>query len=174
MSTWKIDAAHSEVQFKVKHMVISTVTGHFKTFDAGLESDKDDFSDARIQFTIDTGSIDTGNEQRDNHLRSDDFFNAEKYPQMKFVSTSFTPNGDGEYTLKGNLTIRDVTKEVSLEVEYGGTITDPWGATRAGFEVSGKINRQEFGLKWSAVTEAGGLVVSDDVKLHINVEFVKA
>lgn len=174
MSTWKIDAAHSEVQFKVKHMVISTVTGQFNTFDASLESDKDDFSDAHISFSIDTASIDTGNEQRDNHLKSDDFFNAEKYPQMKFASTSFTPNGNGAYTLKGNLTIRDVTKEVSLAVEYGGTITDPWGATRAGFEVSGKINRQEFGLKWSAVTEAGGLVVSDDVKLHINVEFVKA
>lgn len=168
MSNWQLDASHSEVQFKVKHMVISTVTGKFSSFSADVKSDAPDFSDAVISFAVDINSIDTGNEQRDGHLKSDDFFNAEAFPQMKFTGKSLSGG-----KLTGDLTIRDVTKEVTLDADFGGVITDPWGATRAGFEVNGKLNRQDFGLKWSAVTEAGGLVVSDEVRIHVNVEFVK-
>lgn len=173
MATWKIDAMHSEVQFKVKHLVISTVTGKFKTFDAEMTANAEDFSDAEIRFSADTNSIDTGVAQRDEHLKSEDFFNASEFPQLSFSSTSFTKKSDDEYVLKGDLTIRDVTKPVELNVEYGGTVVDPYGNTKAGFEITGKINRQEFGLKWSAVTEAGGVVVSDDVKLVMSIQMAK-
>lgn len=172
MSTkkWTIDAAHSEIHFKVKHLMINTVTGSFKKFDATLENSADDFSDAKISFTADLASIDTGMEQRDNHLKSDDFFNAEKYPQLKFESTSFTKTGDDKYKLKGNITIRETTKPIELDVEYGGQMVDFYGNTKAGFELSGKISRKEFGLNWNGITEAGGVVVSDDVKLVLNAQ----
>lgn len=173
MNTWKIDAAHSEVQFKVKHLVISTVTGNFKSFNAEMTADDDQFNNAKISFTADVNSIDTGVAQRDEHLKSDDFFNAASFPQLKFASTSFTKKDDEEFILKGNLTIRDITKTVELEVEYGGTMVDPYGNVKSGFEIKGKINRQEFGLKWSAMTEAGGVVVSDDVKLLMNIQMMK-
>ncbi|HEX6915980.1 MAG TPA: YceI family protein [Chitinophagaceae bacterium] len=173
MATYKIDADHSDIMFKVKHLMISTVTGYFKKFDATVETPNEDFRDAKVYFEADTSSIDTKNEQRDAHLKSDDFFNAESFPKLTFHSTSVEKNGEGDYTLKGNLTIRDITRPVELDVEYNGSTKDPWGYERAGFEVTGKINRKEFGLKWSAVTEAGGLVVDDTVKLVMNVEFVK-
>lgn len=173
LTKWTIDTAHSEITFKVKHLVISTVTGKFKEFDAAVETDSDDFEDAKITFETSIDSIETGNEDRDNHLKSDDFFNATKYPKMKFESTSFKKTGDGEYKLIGDLTIRDHTKQVELDAEYGGTVVDPYGNTKAGFEVTGKINRKEFGLTWSAVTEAGSVVVSDEVKLNLNVQFTK-
>lgn len=170
---WALDAAHSEVQFKVKHLVISTVTGTFKVFNGEIDSAREDFEDAKISFSIDTNSIDTNQTDRNNHLKSDDFFSTEKYPSMNFVSTSFKKVSDNEYKLVGDLTIRDVTKSVELDAELGGIMVDPYGNTKVGFEVNGKINRKEFGLMWSAVTEAGGVVVSDDVKLHINVQFAK-
>lgn len=173
MATWKVDPSHSEIHFKIKHLVISTVTGAFKKFDGSFEASKHDFSDAKVNFSVDTASIDTNSEQRDGHLRSADFFDSEKYPEMKFVSTSISKKDDGEYVLKGDLTIKDVTKPVELNVEYGGQTNDLYGQTKAGFDVTGKIDRQEFGLKWSAVTEAGGLVVSNDVKLGISVQFIK-
>lgn len=173
MATYKIDAAHSEITFKVKHLMITNVTGNFNQFDATLEAANVDFSDASISFEADINSINTNNEQRDGHLKSDDFFAAEKFPKLSFVSTSFAKNADGEYTLAGNLTIRDVTKPVELAVEYGGTMVDPWGQTKAGFEISGKINRKDFGLQWTATTEAGGIVVSDEVKLHLSVQMIK-
>ncbi|MGN6418392.1 MAG: YceI family protein [Pseudobacter sp.] len=173
MATWTIDTNHSEVTFKVKHLVISTVTGKFKTFEGTIESDKEDFSDASIKFSVDINSIDTNNEGRDGHLKSADFFDAEKFPTMSFESTELINQGGGEYDVKGNLTIKGVTKPVVLDVEYGGIQKDFYGNTVAGFEVSGKINRQDFGLTWSAVTETGGIVVSDEVKLHINVEAIK-
>jgi len=173
MATYKIDAAHSEITFKVKHLMITNVTGNFNQFDATLEAANEDFSDASISFEADINSINTNNEQRDGHLKSDDFFAAEKFPKLSFASTAFTKNADGEYTLAGNLTIRDVTKPVTLAVEYGGTMVDPWGQTKAGFEISGKINRKDFGLQWTATTEAGGIVVSDEVKLHLSVQMVK-
>jgi len=173
MATFKIDPAHSEIEFKVKHLMITTVTGKFNSFDASMESNEADFSDASIRFSADVNSIDTSNEQRDGHLKSDDFFNAEQYPTLSFASTGFKKLSDSNYELTGDLTIRDVTKAVTLAVEYGGTMVDPWGQTKAGFEISGKINRKDFNLKWSATTEAGGVVVSDEVKLQLNVQLVK-
>lgn len=174
LTKWTIDSAHSEITFKVKHLVISTVTGKFKTFDATIESSNDDFSDAEIFFEADINSIDTGNGDRDAHLKSDDFFNAEAHPKMTFRSTSFKKTGEGEYKLTGDLTIRGNTKEVELEADFGGTVVDPYGNTKAGFDVTGKISRKEFGLTWNAVTEAGSVVVSDDVKLNLNVQFTKS
>lgn len=165
---WKIDKAHSEIAFKVKHMMISTVTGHFEDFDATVETDRDDFVNADFSFIAKTASINTKNKDRDAHLKSDDFFNTEKYPELKFKSTSF----DGT-TLTGNLTIRDITKEIKLDVDYNGTAVDPYGQTKAGFEVKGSINRKDFNLEWNAVTEAGSIVVSDNVKLIADLQFLK-
>ncbi|HMO32897.1 MAG TPA: YceI family protein [Lacibacter sp.] len=172
MATYKIDAAHSEILFKVKHLMITTVTGQFKTFDATLTAETENFSDAQVSFTADINSIDTRNEQRDGHLKSDDFFNAEQFPQLSFASAGVTPSGDG-FELTGNLTIRDVTRPVTLKASYNGLMVDPWGQTKVGFEAEGTIKRKEFGLSWDAVTEAGGVVVSDDVKLLLNVQFIK-
>jgi polyisoprenoid-binding protein YceI len=173
ISKWSIDPAHSEIHFKVKHLMINTVTGSFKKFDGSLETSKDDFSDAKISFTTDIASIETGMEMRDTHLKSDEFFNAEKYPQLKFESTAFEKVGDEVYLLKGNITIRETTKPITLDVHYGGQMTDFYGNTKAGFEISGKLKRKEFGLNWDAVTEAGGVVVSDEVKLVLNVQLQK-
>lgn len=173
MSTYKIDASHSEIAFKVKHMMITNVNGQFTKFDATLESEAADFSDAKISFEADVDSITTHNEQRDGHLKSDDFFNATAFPKLTFKSTSIAKKSDEHYELTGDLTIRDITKSVTLSVEYGGTVTDPWGQVKAGFELNGKISRQEFGLKWNAMTETGGIVVSDEVKLHLGVQMVK-
>ena len=173
MATYKIDATHSEITFKVKHLMITNVTGNFNKFDATLTSDKEDFSDASVSFEADVDSISTNNEQRDGHLKSEEFFAAEKFPKITFTSTAVTKTSSDELTVTGDLTIRDVTQPVTLTGEYAGTVTDPWGQTKVGFELNGKINRKEFGLTWSAVTEAGGLVLSDDVKIHLNVQFVK-
>jgi len=173
MATYRIDVDHSDIMFKVKHLMISTVTGIFKKFDATLEVNENDLSDAKVYFEADIDSVDTKNEQRDGHLKSDDFFNAEQYPKMTFRSTGIRSTGSDEYIVTGDLTIRDVTKSIDLKVEYNGSTKDPWGQERMGFEIKGKINRKEYGLKWSAVTEAGGLVVADDVKLAMNVEMVK-
>lgn len=172
MSTkkWNIDPLHSDIHFKVKHLMINTVTGSFKKFEGSLEHGKEDFSDAKIRFTADINSIESGMEARDNHLKSNDFFNAEQFPQLKFESTSFEKKGDSNYLLKGNMTIRDITRPIELNVEYGGQMGDFYGNTKAGFEIDGKIKRKEFGLTWDAVTEAGGVVVSDEVKLHLNVQ----
>lgn len=171
---WTFDKAHSKVQFKVTHMVISEVTGQFKSYDGTVETSKDDFTDAKINFTIDVNSINTDNEQRDNHLKSDDFFNAEKYPKITFVSKSFKKVGDKKYKLVGDLTIRNITKQVELDVVYNGTVKDPWGNTRAGFKVTGQVNRFDFGLKWNALLEFGGAVVGEKVDIIIDVEIVKS
>lgn len=173
MTTYKIDPSHSEIIFKVRHLVISTVSGHFTKFDATMTSDKSDFTDAQISFEADVDSVSTNSEQRDNHLKSDDFFNAEKFPKITFKSTSVEKKADDEYILKGNITIRDVTKPVSLHVTHGGSVKDPWGQSREGFELAGKLSRKEFGLKWNALTEAGGAVAGDEVKLLLNVQMVK-
>jgi len=173
MATYKIDPAHSEIHFKVKHLMITTVTGSFSKFDATLTADKEDFSDAVISFEADIDSISTNSEQRDGHLKSDDFFSAEKFPKLTFESTSFEKEGDEDYKLTGNLTIRDVTKPVVLNVAYAGTVSDPWGQVKAGFEITGKINRKDFGLSWGAVTETGGVLLSDEVKLALNVQMTK-
>lgn len=172
---WVLDPSHSEVQFKVKHMMISNISGEFTKFNADLETEGDDFMTAKVTFTADIDSINTKNEQRDGHLKSDDFFNAAQFPQLKFVATKYeNVDNDGSYEVYGDLTIRDVTKNVKFDAEFGGVIVDPWGSTRAGITISGKINRKDFNLKWHAVTEAGSLVVSDDVRIHVALEFVKA
>ena len=173
MATYKIDVDHSDIMFKVKHLMISTTTGNFKKFDATLEVATDDFSDAKLSFEAQVDSIETKNAQRDAHLKSDDFFNAEKFPLLTFSSNKMEKVSGDEYKLTGDLTIRDVTKTVALKVEYNGSTKDPWGMERMGFEISGKIDRKEYGLSWSALTEAGGLVVSDEVKLLMNVEMIK-
>jgi len=167
-NNWKIDDTHSEVAFKVKHMMISTVTGHFGEFDASIEAADDSFKNANINFSAKTASVNTKNKDRDGHLQSDDFFNSAKFPEMTFKSTSF----DGE-ELIGDLTIRDITKKVTLEVDFNGIAVDPYGQTKAGFEIKGEINRKDFNLTWSAVTEAGSIVVSDKVKLIVDAQFVK-
>ena len=173
MATYKIDPAHSEIGFKVKHLMISNVSGSFEKFDATMTAEKDDFTDASISFEADADSVTTNNEQRDTHLKSDDFFNAEKFPKLTFKSSTIKKIDDENYKLTGDLTIREITKKVTLDVVYGGNIVDPWGFTRAGFEITGKINRKEYDLKWHAITETGGFVVSDDVKLHLHIEMVK-
>jgi polyisoprenoid-binding protein YceI len=167
-TNWTIDNTHSEIAFKVKHMMISTVTGHFEDFEANAKTDGDNFNNAIIAFSAKTNSINTKNNDRDTHLKSDDFFNSEQYPEMTFVSKSFT----GEQLI-GDLTIRDVTKEITLNAELNGIAVDPYGQTKAGFEIKGEINRKDFNLTWSAVTEAGSIVVSDKVKLVIDLQFIK-
>jgi len=169
-SVWVIDKAHSKIGFAVTHLLITEVEGYFKDFDLTVLTNKADFVDAKIEFTAKTASIFTNNEKRDEHLRSDDFFNSEKFPEMKFVSKSFKKVGNNKYKLTGDLTIRDVTKSITLDVVYNGTIKDPWGNTKAGFNVTGKLNRFDYGLKWNALTELGGAVVDKIVKLRINVQ----
>jgi len=171
MTTWKIDPAHSEINFKVKHLVVSTVTGHFSKFDASIETNKEDFSDAKINFEADINSIDTKNEQRDAHLKSADFFEADKHPKMSFVSKSVKRISDHELQVIGNLSLRGITKEITLDVIYNGTVAGFGGTEVAGFEVRGKLNRFDFGLQWNALTEAGGVVVSNEVKIEILAEF---
>lgn len=170
---WKIDPAHSEIQFKVKHLMITTVTGHFKEFDLEVETENDDFTTAsKIEFTANINSIDTNNQQRDTHLKSADFFDAENHDQLKFVGKKYEVKGD-EDKLHGDLTIRGTTKPLTVNVEFGGIVVDPYGQTKAGFNVNGKISRKEFGLLWNAVTEAGQVVVSDEIRLHCEIQLVK-
>jgi polyisoprenoid-binding protein YceI len=173
MAQWIIDPAHTEVQFKVKHLVISTVTGRFTSVRGSVQSGVSDFSDARVRFEADVNSINTGNEQRDGHLKSPDFFDAANHPTLSFVSTSIASKGNGRYELAGNMTIRGTTRPVTLGVVYHGTVKGFDGDVAA-FEISGKLNRQEFGLRWNAMTEAGGVVVSDEVKLEIAAELKTA
>ena len=171
--TWKIDPAHSEIQFKVKHLMITTVTGYFRKFDLVVETESEDFNTAsRIEFTADINSIDTNNEQRDTHLKSDDFFNAEKFNELKFIGKKYEASGD-RAKLHGDLTIRDVTKPITIDVEFGGIVVDPYGQTKAGFTVEGRINRKDFNLTWDAVTEAGQVVVSNEIRLHAEIQIVK-
>lgn len=167
-TNWKLDPTHSEIEFKVKHMMISTVTGSFSEFDATAETEDDSFKNAEFAFNAKVDSISTKNEDRDTHLKSDDFFNEEQFPQLTFKSKSF--NGE---KMVGDLTIRDVTKEITLDVDFNGIAEDPYGQTKAGLEATGTINRKDFNLNWSAVTEAGNIVVSDKVKLIANLQFIK-
>ena len=165
---WILDPSHSEVSFKVKHMMISTVTGHFDEFEASIETEQENFKNAEMKFSAKVDSINTKNSDRDAHLKSEDFFNAAAHPELSFTSTAF----DGE-KLTGKITLRGVTKEITLEVDYNGIVEDPYGQTKAGFELTGSLNRKDFGLSWSAVTEAGNVVVSDKVKLIVNAQFIK-
>jgi polyisoprenoid-binding protein YceI len=171
-TSWKFDQSHTQIKFTVKHLVISEVTGNFKKFDGLVTTEGDDFSTAKINFTAETNSIFTDNEKRDAHLKSDDFFNAEKFPQLTFVGKSMKKTGKNKFKLTGDLTIRDVTKSVTLDVVYNGS-TNAWGSTRAGFKLSGTINRFDYNLKWNTLIESGGAVVSKEVKLTCDVELIK-
>ena len=170
---WALDPTHSEMQFKVKHLMISTVTGNFHAFSANVETDGDDFSTAKITFNAEIDSISTGDAQRDGHLKSPDFFDAAQFPSISFESTSFIKHTGDVYKLLGNLTLHGVTKAVELDAELGGIAKDPWGNTKAGFTLSGKLNRKDFGLSWNVALETGGILVGEDVKLHAEVQFVK-
>ncbi len=172
-TNWSLDKAHTKIAFSATHLVISNVEGRFDSFDVNVMTDGDDFEDASIEFSADVNSINTDNEKRDEHLESDDFFNAKKFPKMTFKSKSFKKISDGNYKLIGDLTIRDITKEVTLDAKLNGIIKDPWGKTRAGFTVSGVVNRFDFGLKWNAMLETGGLVVGKDIVININLELIK-
>ena len=174
-TNWVLDPSHSEVEFKVKHMMISNVSGKFTKFDATVETEGEDFMTAKATFTADIDSINTGSDQRDGHLKSADFFDAGNFPQLKFVASKYeNVDNDGSYEVYGDLTIHGITRNVKMDAEFGGVIKDPWGNTRAGISINGKINRKDFGLTWHGVTETGSLIVSDDVRVHINLEFVKA
>jgi polyisoprenoid-binding protein YceI len=170
ISTWTIDKTHSNVDFSVKHMLISTVRGSFRDFDATIQIDESDFRNSSVVASIDVASIDTNAADRDAHLRSDDFFNAEAYPRMGFRSRRVEYDGERDLTITGDLTIRDVTREVTLTGEFGGRITDPWGNDRAAFSVGTEVSRKEFNIKWNGLLETGGAVVGDKVKIHLYIE----
>lgn len=168
---WGIDPTHTEVQFKVKHLVISTVTGYFRKFEGSIETETDDFDGANVSFNLDVNSIETNQADRDAHLKSPDFFAADEFPVLKFEG--ILKKEGNSYSLDGDLTIRNTTKSISLDVDFGGIMVDPWGNTKAGFEINGKINRKDFGLNWNTITEAGGMLVGEEVKLHINAQIAK-
>lgn len=172
-SNWKLDASHSNVTFTVTHLVVSEVDGRFTSFDSKLVADVNDFSTARVETAIKSASVNTDNTKRDEHLRSDDFFNAEQFPEIKFVSTSFKKVGENKYKVIGNLTIRDVTKQVELDVKFNGTIKDPWGNNKVAFKATGEINRFDFNLKWNKLIETGGAVVGETVGITINAAYVE-
>ena len=168
---WVVDNSHSNVKFTVTHLVISEVEGNFTSFTGTMQSSKSDFTDAVIEFSVDVASINTDNDSRDKHLKSDDFFNAEKYPKLTFKSLIFKKISGNKYELTGDLTIRDVTKRVKFDVTYGGTVKDGYGNTKAGFKATATINRFDYNLKWNSVTEAGSVVVGPDVNILLNLEF---
>ncbi|SEL04228.1 Polyisoprenoid-binding protein YceI [Chitinophaga rupis] len=173
MTTWKIDASHSEVGFKVKHLMITNVSGHFTNFEGTLHTNSADFHDAHITFEADVNSVTTNNEQRDEHLRTADFFDGAQFPRILFESKQVKKVDDDDYRLIGDLTIRDQTHSIELSVTYYGTTQDAWGQTKAGFELNGRLHRSDYGLRWSATTDAGGLILGDEVKLHMSIQLVQ-
>ena len=170
---WKIDPAHSEIQFKVKHLMITTVTGYFRKFDLVVETEGEDFTQAKkVEFTAEANSIDTNSEQRDAHLRSADFFDVDKFGQIRFSGKTLEGVGS-DYRLTGDLTIRGISKIISVNVHYAGIVIDPYGQTKAGFEVDGKISRKEYGLVWNAMTEAGQIVVGDEIRIQCEIQLIR-
>ncbi len=171
---WKIDKDNSQVQFRVKHLMITTITGGFSSYDASVETEEDDFMTARVSFTADTASVSTGNAERDRHIKSIDFFDSANFPVLKFVATGYKKlDEEGNYKLYGDLTIRDVTRSVELDVQFAGVVKDPDGNNKAGFTISGRINRKEFGLKWNVITEAGSLMVGEEVRIECEVQLTE-
>jgi polyisoprenoid-binding protein YceI len=170
---WALDPSHSEIVFKVKHLMIANVKGEFRKFNALVNSENENFDASSIEVSIDAASIFTNSDDRDNHLKSADFFDAANHPSLVFKGTSLKKIDDEKFELKGQLTIKGVAKEVKLDVEFGGVNKDPWGNQKAGFSVSGKINRTDFGLNWNAALETGGVLVSEEVKINAEVQFVK-
>lgn len=167
---WAIDPLHSEVFFKIRHLVISTVTGSFKKFEGNIITEGSDFTNAKVAIVLDVKSIDTNQPQRDEHLQNGDFFDAPAYPQINFESTSFVNSGDSTYKMTGNLTLKGVTKHIELHVAYGGSEKDGQGNVKHGFEVTGIVNRKEFGMTWNKITDSGGLGLSEDIKLIANIQ----
>lgn len=171
---WKSDPMHSEIEFKVKHLMITTVTGYFESFTVEAETEDENFTSAKgVVFTADVHSISTHNEQRDTHLKSADFFDAATHGEIRFVGNRYENVGGSNYKLHGDLTIRGTTKPVTVDVEFGGIVVDPYGQTKAGFSIQSKIRRKEFGLTWDAVTEAGSVVVSDEIRIMGEIQLVK-
>ncbi len=170
---WAVDTMHSEIGFKIKHMMITNVNGKFGNFAVNVSTNGDDVSTAEIDFSAEVDSINTGVADRDAHIKSDDFFNAEAFPQVKFKSTSFTKKNDEHYELTGHLTVRDITNPITLNVEYSGLVVDPYGQVKTGFVVEGKMKRSDYNLKWNAITEAGSIVLSDEVKIHCEIQLIK-
>lgn len=173
-NNWNVDPTHTGIHFSVRHMVVAKVRGRFSKYSVDLKLDGEDLTQSTVTATIDAASIDTGTAQRDDHLRSPDFFDAEKYPELRFQSTRIERVSDEQYRLVGNLTIRDTTREVTFDVEYGGRAKDPWGNERAGFFAKGSIDRKDFGLGWNQVLETGGVLVGDKVELELELEAIKA
>ncbi len=172
-STWVLDPSHSELLFRVKHLMITNVKGEFRKFRAEALFEGNDLSNASVSAVVDAASVFTNNDDRDTHLRSADFFDTDKYRELLFKSSSFVKNGEDEYVLKGFLTIKNITHEVTLDVEFGGIVRDPWGNEKAGFSLSGKINRKDWDLTWNAVLETGGVMVSDEVRINAEIQLVR-
>jgi polyisoprenoid-binding protein YceI len=172
-STWQLDATHSSIGFSVKHLMIATVRGSFAKYEASFSGSDNDLSDATVNVNIETASIDTGNAQRDGHLRSPDFFDAEKFPAITFAGKKVVGNAFGDFKIIGDLTISGVTKEITLDASFEGRAKDPWGNSRLGYSAKGKINRSDFGLTWNQALEAGGVVVSEEVKISVEASFVR-
>jgi polyisoprenoid-binding protein YceI len=171
---WVLDPSHSEVSFKVKHLMVTNVSGSFNSFSVTAETTDDNFTNAAVVFSADTTSISTNSEQRDEHLKSADFFDAANFPQLTFKAAKLEKkNRDQDFELTGDLTIKGVTKSVKLNVEFGGVVKDPWGNTKAGFTVTGKINRKDFGLSWNAALETGGVMVSEEVRINSEIQLIK-
>lgn len=170
---WNVDQSHTEVGFSIRHLMIATVRGRFGQFNGTITGDLSDFSQAQIEAEIDASSIDTNDAERDEHLRSGDFFEVDKFPKISFRSNEIVPAGDNRYTVRGDLTIRGVTKPVELDTTFGGTATDPWGNSKAAFNAQAKLNRKDFGLTWNSVLETGGVLVGDEVDLNLNVELTQ-
>jgi polyisoprenoid-binding protein YceI len=170
---WSIDPTHSEIGFKVKHMMFTNVSGKFQNFNATIETQEDEFENAKIQFSGDIDSITTGNSDRDSHLLSADFFDAEQYPKITFEATSFKKTGSSEFELIGNLSLHGVTKSIKLDTEFSGLMKDPRGNTKAGFALAGKINRKDWNLNWNSALETGGVLVGEEVRLNIELQFIK-
>ncbi len=171
-TNWSIDPTHTEIGFKVKHMMFTNVSGKFKTFDATITSENDNFENANMEFSADINSIDTNNADRDNHLKTGDFFDAETYPKLSFKSTSFNKKED-DYELVGDLTLKGITKSVKFPVEFSGLMTDPWGNTKVGINIAGKINRKDWGLNYNAALETGGVLIGEEVRLNIEIQLIK-
>ncbi len=171
---WTLDKAHSSIGFSVRHLVVSKTRGHFSDFNGTVAFDGKDLAQGKVEFTIQTASIDTDDQKRDDHLRSDDFLNAEKFPTMTFVSREVVPGEGNKFMLIGDLTIRDVTKEATFDCEFSGVVVDPWGNTKAGFSAQTTVNRQDFNVKWNKTLDAGGVVVGDDVSIVVELELQKS
>ena len=170
---WGIDHAHSEIGFKVKHLMAANVRGTFKEFDASIYTTEEDFMSAEIDFWINPASIDTGDEKRDAHLRSADFFDAENFKEINFIANTYENVESGKYLLYGDLTMKGIKKQIKLNVEFGGVVKDPWGSEKAIFRIEGKINRKDWGLNWNAALETGGMLVSEEIWINCDVQLTK-